>query len=358
MQLSKISQLLNQFNQLPALVNNPTYLELCRYPGSRFEEVCSRLLSFYLDPNREHQLGYLCLQSLLQLLGINKPVDVQKEKVTVKNEENAQGKRIDILVNSSKWAIVIENKIYAGLYNPLAIYSNWINFYNSQNFKVVLSLRKLTTQKDQANLNDHGFINITYAQYFQQIKNNLSQFDSNANIKYLAYLNDFIETMDNMNGQKPLNEETANFFFDNEKQIDELIEMYERYNHSISSAHINKIKELQTAMTILTQKQWGNYEGWLILFEHFVPNKSIKLEGVFKNKRNNSLGYFNISITIIGLENWDIYKEKLLKRYNEVSIDKNSKGVSFYIAKIEDGNDDAFIDCLKEHYNFLSSLGL
>jgi hypothetical protein len=65
MELLEIKNLVDQFSKLPKIVRLPTYLELCRYPSSRFEEICSRLLSFFLKPTNEHGLDDLLLSSLL-----------------------------------------------------------------------------------------------------------------------------------------------------------------------------------------------------------------------------------------------------------------------------------------------------
>jgi hypothetical protein len=64
MEVKEIDQLLIDFDTLPKTAKQPTYLELCKYPGRRFEEICSRLLCFYLAPNKEHQFKDLFLRSL------------------------------------------------------------------------------------------------------------------------------------------------------------------------------------------------------------------------------------------------------------------------------------------------------
>lgn len=36
--------LLRKFEQLPKKDQRPTFMDICRYPYNRFEEICSRIL--------------------------------------------------------------------------------------------------------------------------------------------------------------------------------------------------------------------------------------------------------------------------------------------------------------------------
>lgn len=56
-------KLLVEFEKLPKQPQVKTYLGTCKYPGSRFEEVCSRLLAFFFDDKEQHGFGNLVLKS-------------------------------------------------------------------------------------------------------------------------------------------------------------------------------------------------------------------------------------------------------------------------------------------------------
>ncbi|RZL60375.1 MAG: hypothetical protein EOO93_14195 [Pedobacter sp.] len=81
-------QLIDEFEKLPKIVIESTYLELCKYPGSKFEEVCSRLLSFYFNPNNEHGFNDLFLECFLQLIAPNQQIAHQNKEVEVITELN------------------------------------------------------------------------------------------------------------------------------------------------------------------------------------------------------------------------------------------------------------------------------
>ena len=62
---SEYDDLLYEFEALPQI--SMSIFDIAGYP--HYENVCSNILAFYLDPNNEHGLGkllYLCLMSLLQ----------------------------------------------------------------------------------------------------------------------------------------------------------------------------------------------------------------------------------------------------------------------------------------------------
>ena len=97
--IEEIDDILNSFSILPKNINEPTYLELCKYPKRRFEEICSSLLQFYFDPNKEHGLGDLLISSLMDKIK-NKNQNFEYNNIKIYREENAEGKRIDLLITS------------------------------------------------------------------------------------------------------------------------------------------------------------------------------------------------------------------------------------------------------------------
>ena len=193
--VSNFEQLINEFGLLPKVTKEPTYLEICKYPGNRFEEICSRLLCFYFSPSAEHGLGDLFLTSLIKMLNISDKINFNPNDITVVSEDNAEGKRVDILVYSDQFVIGIENKVTASLYNPLDIYKKRIDKYSTNNrHYIVLSLRKVENKNEKAWMKKNGFINITYKSLFEVITPNIISCENDTNRKYIVYLKDFIKT--------------------------------------------------------------------------------------------------------------------------------------------------------------------
>ncbi len=159
--------------QLP--VKSKTYLDIAGF--SHYELVISNILAFFLDVNEEHGLSNLFLNSLLECLPADRQLQFGSEQIGIIREfPGADQKRIDILIFSGgdaskneqlNNAVIIENKIYASLYNSLEDY--WSPIKAQQKVGVVLSL-------NPEPVSHHGFLNITYSQYIEKILGNLGRF--------------------------------------------------------------------------------------------------------------------------------------------------------------------------------------
>src|SRR5690606_21379664 len=219
----------------------------------------------------------------------------------------------------------IENKITAGLYNPLEAYKNRIQLYGSDNiYRVILSLHKLLNKDDLAFIEANGFINLTYNQYFNQIRQNLSAFKATCNEKYLHNLNDFIETLEKMRDNSILNEELSNYFFDNADKIDSLITLYNQFNNKTTAQQTERIAELKEKISELTNSdKWWAWEDWDLGFNEFGPDKpKIGVESSFEAIKGNPFGIFRIMITAWSLKDWSFYEEKLLRDYPNSELEK------------------------------------
>ena len=61
-------KLLIQFSQFKPTGRKPTWMEICSFPQQRFEEICSRILRFFLNPDNPHGLKDLFIRSFEQCL--------------------------------------------------------------------------------------------------------------------------------------------------------------------------------------------------------------------------------------------------------------------------------------------------
>ena len=324
--IEEIEEILHSFKILPKNIKEPTYLELCKYPKRRFEEICSRLLQFYFDPNKEHGLSDLLISSLMDKIK-NKNQNFVYNNINIYSEKNAEGKKIDLLITSKDFALGIENKINAKLNNPLEIYKKTIEDFNENAFKVVLSLRKIINKDEIEKINKNNFINLTYADYFSQIKYKLGEYFNKSNFKYLTYLNDFIQTLENMEDYMSLNEKLSNYFFDNSKEIEELNELFKVYLNEIKEKQINRLNEIEEDIKSETKdKKWNVYnkEDGLCLF--YKENYDIGIEAYYENTRENACGKFNIYLTSWNIKDWKKYEDKIKInnkiKYNKIEVEE------------------------------------
>ena len=356
MMTTDIEKLLTDFEILPKAIRQPTYLELCRYPYNRFEEICSRLLCFYLSPQKEHGLQDLFLRSLFEILEPQKEIQFKFDKVIVINEENAEGKRLDILIKSDNFVIGIENKITAGLYNPLDIYNNRIALYNDNIYRIVLSLRKISSQEELLLLKENSFTNITYSEYFKQIKNNLEKY-KNSNTKYLTFVNDFIQTIENMDGKNILNPQLTEYFYNNSERIDEIVELYNEFNNRIFAAQVEKISYLRNRISELTNCEWWAFEGWDLGFAEFNPNKpKIGIEAYFETTKGNPLGKFIVKITTWSLQDWNPYEKIVLQAFPNKELEKIDNRAILTVERILNYDEELILKTLTSIHEYLKTI--
>jgi hypothetical protein len=90
-------KLIAQFGRLRALKAPRTFLELAGYP--HYENVCSNLLSFYLDPEGEHGLSDLLLRALMNCVGISWEGTIHQAELR-REVYTKQGGKLDLLVET------------------------------------------------------------------------------------------------------------------------------------------------------------------------------------------------------------------------------------------------------------------
>ena len=354
--IDEYKKLIDDFSKLPINKDKElTLLEICRYPRSRFEEVCSRILKFFLDPEAEHNLGRLWIQSILEMVGKNE-LNNYRSKVIVKTEEMTEaGNRIDIMVVADRFVIVIENKITAALYNPMNDYENHIkkNYGDKDAILIVLSLYKCIIPSGC------HFRNYTYGELFQLLSGNMD-FIVNADSRYLIFMFDFIKTLQNMTDSCNMLE--RNFFYENSKIIEKLISKYQNFQNDCLSEQYSHIVEIQKILKSDGSDWWiwGNND----LGVTFSPNgkrddSEIGIESWYipNKETKNPCGLFQIMITRWQTEDWGIYNEEILeKTFPGSTTQVEHNRIYLYLPLIDSSNDDNVISALKDTYNKLKRI--
>jgi hypothetical protein len=357
MNIDKALKLFEEFKRMPKHTFEPTFLEVCRYPKRRFEEICSRILSFYFNPTKEHNLRDLFLRSLFELLN-RTDIRYQDEQIKIVTEDNADGKRIDLLIQCPDFVIGIENKITASLYNPLEIYKKRIEEYKIENaIKLVLSLEKITKKEEIERINNNGFVAVTYSDFFETVKRNIGQYISSCNQKYLTHLFDFIQTIENMKSQNPLDRKLEEFFFDNTNELEQLINLYNSHKERILNIQKATISDLKEQISVLTGVKWWAWQDWDLGYNSFNQDKPrIGIESSFKAGKHDALAEFRIYITTWSLKDWLPYEKILATKFPDKFLDKVNNRVYLHVDVIDGGNEELILQKLKEYYDLLSEV--
>jgi hypothetical protein len=224
--VDQITHLLNGLKSLPPLQKQEqTFMEIAGYP--HFENVCSNILQFYLQPSNEHGFGSLLLDSLFRL--INENVVIDGHNVDVRREESTyEGKRIDLIIESEGFVLGIENKIFADArHNPFCKYAKHLDELRKdrQVYKVLLSVFPIDTSK----LKLCGFKPITYQLLFEKVIANIGSYFLTGREPHTIFFRDFIKTIQNLQEATSMDESRLLYFADNHESIStlfaEVIEM-------------------------------------------------------------------------------------------------------------------------------------
>lgn len=212
----KYLELLLKFKSLPVPVKSESIFDIAGYP--HYENVSSNILAFYLNPNKEHGLGDLLLSCLMNLSGGD---EYHGENIQIDREvRTSKGGRIDIVIETGSQVIGIENKIFHGLNNCLADYSetldNWAKEKEKRVVKIILS-----TRKEQE---FPGFVCVTYEDFWSKIRKCMGGCISTSSQKWILYLVDFMYTIDKLKGGENMKiDEMDQFLIVHEDIIHELI---------------------------------------------------------------------------------------------------------------------------------------
>ena len=244
--------LLDDFARLPARVERlPTFMEIAGYP--HYENVCSNVLSFYLDPEQPHGLGTLLLDALARVGGIAPEGEGVGGNVSIEREvTTGAGNRIDLMIESDAHAIVIENKIRAGINNPFADYSKYLDRRTPEGRE---KHRLLLTLAPTDEGSRWGFANITYTELVAQIRAMLGRYVSGADTRYLTLLLDFLNTLENLHKETRMDERLFKLFSERSDEIGALLAEIKTFRDELRQ----KVRALGSLVDV---EEYGNVRQW------------------------------------------------------------------------------------------------
>ncbi len=251
---SRFGGLLTEFKLLPPSPRNLTFMQVAGYP--HYENVCSNILAFYLDPQEDHCLGDLVLNALMEVAGAadNSQIEaarIHREYVTPRN------KRIDLVIQSEGLVVGIENKIYHWLANDLSHYSKVLENLGKPDLtvvKIVLGLHPIRQPLPG------DFRSVTYLQLWDAVEQRLGRHLAQASQKWLNYLTDFIQTTRNLSQRNMELLPNDQFFIENNQAIEKLIherwQFIGRLHERVSRLHAMVIADDQCMPLSLSKEPW------------------------------------------------------------------------------------------------------
>lgn len=286
----KLSTLLKKSSNIEIKMRVKNFFDVSGYP--HYENVVSNILAFFFDVTEEHNLKDLWLKSLLECYNEKAKTNVRLGEFEEIEREHSteENKRLDIIISLDDTVVAIENKIYAPpSYNPFDEYHKEILDFKKEkkgeakqeDIKIVEILLSIYEKGDQKikNYRDAIFYNITYKNFIGKIKKNLGDYVSDANEKWLIFMNEFMKNVENLGERDKMNKEWQIFLKDNNGDIPIF---FEKFNNDI----INKtefIKKLERNVKEILQLKGGNLN-----------------IGTYNTQRNRESfrGYFSLYIDI------------------------------------------------------------
>ena len=275
--------LLDEFSRQvpPRPERPPTLMEISGYP--HYENVCSNILAFFLDPGNPHGLGTLFLDALVRAGGIGEQGREIGVNIQIRREETTRkGNRIDLLIQSESHAIVIENKIFHEISNPFEDYIKHVETHYKQ-LKKHLFILSLKPGGDV-----EPFKNITYEQLFKEVRSLLGHRVSRADTRYLTFMLDFLNTLDGLREGRIMNEELASFLEkdDNLTKARRFFKEIDTFKNELRRKVLDLEKQLGDVVgnICVSQQKWREPHGLYDIlghdFKHFSFGNSIALDTI------------------------------------------------------------------------------
>lgn len=295
--IQSMEKLLKDFQALPKVKQNRTVMQVSGYP--HYENVCSNILAFFFDPEEEHGLNDLLLQSLFKVIHqskhatsdneeISTPELPSFEKVSIEREYTTDGnKRIDLVITGDDFVIGIENKIYHWLANDLNHYSETLDKLASESLdtdnpkvlKAVLGLHPVAPDKLHG-----GFTSITYDDLWKKVQQELGYYLPKASQKWVTYLLDFIETTKQLTEPNMELKENDQFFIDHEEEINALVHERNQFIKRLAD-QVSQLKNLVTEqkdiISKLSRTPWIYKKQCLVLCFQFKDENDNELNLAF-----------------------------------------------------------------------------
>ena len=247
--VQKLTRMIAEFERLHLVSSKaePTFMQLTDYPHS--ENVCSNVLAFFLNTEECHGFGSLFIKSLLECAG--KDSHCYATEAVEREMTTDIGNRIDIFIETDKYLIAIENKLYSNINNPLGDYRAHVSGLSGMSEKSPLLI--LLTLKEEKT-DEPAFVNITYSELFAMVKKNMGTYIVSASTKWIVMLNDFIRTMDELRDGTALDGEFISFYNEHEESILALMEAQKNLSRAMKA----KLKAV-TSLLLFCRKPSKEY---------------------------------------------------------------------------------------------------
>ncbi len=257
---------------------------------AHLEDILSNIYAFFFSSEGKHGLNDLFIKSLCEIISEKTGEDFTFNKCSCIREKGTnKGGSIDMVLydeigdDQFHQAIIVENKIYASLFNDLSDYYDSINSDEDSKIGIVLSLQRIVT-------NNSKFTNILHQEMIQKVSGNMGHYIHKANDKYWMFLKEFIDNTNSYYTYEKM-DDSIKFCMNYGEKISGLIALKQKAEGYLIESIKNNIPDVgwlyQRAgvnnYSITIQREDISIVIYIYLYEIF-NNKKFKIEMWLKGK--------------------------------------------------------------------------
>ncbi|SOC41001.1 PDDEXK-like family protein [Ureibacillus acetophenoni] len=300
-----------------------------------YENPISDVLAFFLDPNEEHQFDTLFLSSFIKVVGKEfESVEASQIEKIEREVVTHSGNRIDLIVESENWVLIIENKIYHSLLNPLEDYEDYIKmkYPHKQPIFALLSINEISNIPP-------NWTSVLYYDFISEIKKQAGPYMFNGNsAKWSFFMKDYLLNIEELIGESKVDKELVNFVQQNYNKILELIEVKDHYINSLrkmfssilSETTGNKVEDKvhnwskRVAIRFYCPDQWGQQSNLVLVV---LPQGDFKVYFYLYGIEEELQEEENKKLIIDGFHHWKENKGTVLcyKSEERFNLDEAKK---------------------------------
>jgi len=216
-----LQNLIDRFKDFPVVERKPSFLDIARFPHR--ETVWRNIFAFFFNPKECHGFKDLFLRSFFDALGETDQSTGNLDSMTVRTEcQTGKGNFLDLLITCDEFAIGIEMKVNANLYNDLGDYGRLIDIYTPAGLAYMVVLSNAQCQPDA------GFVNLRYSAFIASIKQQIGNYVLASDPKYTSLLLDFLNHVSSYIGgyAMPVDPKQLQFMQDNHVVVNRLFEVH------------------------------------------------------------------------------------------------------------------------------------
>ena len=295
--LLRIQKLLDGLKKLPQ-VEEPEQTIFSIGSRGYYENPTTDILAFFCDTSAAHGLDSLVLTALLDCLQDKfQSFDPSLIESPQREVHTVSGKRIDLLLESQDWVLVIENKIFHHQNNPFSEYERFVKekrhgerFKHKKVVYVVLS--------PSGNVTRSSWFGISYTNLIASIKEKLADHFINQPMnKWTILLREFTLHLESIMNKPTLPQENIDFVLNNLSDFKDARKLQEQAIKALQQSLQQELQELLGQQINTTITTWHDYPAIRFAYSNWNNKSDVVLFLDGRDKKSFCINYYSEKIT-------------------------------------------------------------